>query len=61
MNVYMIEYYDSETDSTDYDTVSGNDEIDAMKRFIRLTHGTKVVLEIDRSHGAGENKSEVHV
>ena len=55
MNEYMIEYYDSETDSTDYDTVSGNDEIDAMKRFIRLTHGTKVVLEVDRLHGAGEN------
>ena len=59
MNKYMIEYYDSETDSTDYDTVSGNDEIDAMKRFIRLTHGTKVVLEIDRLHGAVESRCDV--
>ena len=42
MNLYMIEYYDTELDMTDYTTVEANNEIDAMKYFIRSTHGKKL-------------------
>ena len=42
MNLYMIEYYDPELDITDYKTVTANNKIDAMKYFIRSTHGTKL-------------------
>ena len=55
MNLYLIEYYDPELDSTDYKTVTANNEIDAMKYFIRLTHGTKIVIECDRLGGVKEN------
>ena len=48
MKLYMIEYYDTELDMTDYTTVVANNEIDAMKYFIRSTHGTKIVVECNR-------------
>ena len=48
MNFYMIEYYDPELDITDYKTVTANNEIVAMKYFIRSTHGTKIVVECNR-------------
>ena len=51
MNLYMIEYYDPELDITDYKTVTANNEIDAMKYFIRLTQGTKIVVECNRLGG----------
>ena len=50
MNLYMIEYYDTELDITDYITVTANNEIDAMKYFIRTTHG-KIVVECNRLGG----------
>ena len=34
MNLYMIEYYDTELDMTDYTTVAANNEIDAMKYLL---------------------------
>lgn len=52
---YMIEYYDTELDMTDYTTVTANNEIDAMKYFIRSTHGTKIVVECNRVGGVKEN------
>ena len=55
MNLYMIEYYDTELDMTDYTTVVANNEIDAMKYFIRTTHGTKIVVECNRLCGVKEN------
>ena len=55
MNLYLIEYYDTELDVTDYTTVVANNEIDAMKYFIRSTHGTKIVVECDRLGGVKEN------
>ena len=51
MNLYMIEYYDTELDITDYTTVTASNEIDAMNYFIRSTHGTKIVVECDRLGG----------
>lgn len=36
MNLYMIEYYDTELDITDYRTVVANNEIDAMKYFYQI-------------------------
>ena len=48
MNLYMIEYYDPELDITDYEAVRANNELDAMKYFIRSTHGTKIVVECSR-------------
>ena len=55
MNLYMIEYYDTELDMTDYTTVEANNEIDAMKYFIGSTHGTKIVVECNRLGGVKEN------
>ena len=55
MNLYMIEYYDTELDITDYKTVTANNEIDAMKYFIRTTHGAKIVVECNRLGGVKEN------
>ena len=54
MKLYMIEYYDTELDMTDYTTVTANNEIDAMKYFIRATHGTKIVVECNRLGGVKE-------
>ena len=51
VNLYMIEYYDTELDITDYTTVTASNEIDAMNNFIRSTHGTKIVVECDRLGG----------
>lgn len=51
MNLYMIEYYDQELDMTDYKTVTANNEIDAIKYFIRSTQGTKIVVECNRLGG----------
>ena len=55
MNLYMIEYYDTELDMTDYTTVTASNEIDAMKYFIRSTQGTKIVVECNRLGGVKEN------
>ena len=55
MNLYMIEYYDTELDMTDYTTVVANNEIDAMKYFIRSTMGKKIVVECNRLGGVKEN------
>ena len=55
MNLYMIEYYDTELDITDYKTVTASNEIDAMKCFIRSTHGTKIVVECNRLSCVKEN------
>ena len=55
MNLYMIEYYDTELDMTDYTTVVASNEIDAMKYFIRSTQGTKIVVECNRLGGVKEN------
>ena len=55
MNLYMIEYYDTELDITDYKTVTANNEIDAMKYFIRSTHGRKIVVECNRVCCVKEN------
>ena len=51
MNLYMIEYYDPEVDIRDYEAVRANSEIDAIKYFIRSTHGTKIVVECNRLGG----------
>ena len=56
MNLYMIEYYDTELDMTDYTTVVANNEIDAMKYFIRSTYGKKIVVECNRLGGVKENR-----
>lgn len=48
MKLYTIEYYDTETDTTDYTTVCADNQIKAMKDFIRRTHGTKIITEIDK-------------
>ena len=56
MNLYMIEYYDTELDITDYTTVTAGNEIDAMNNFIRSTHGTKIVVECNRLGGVKENR-----
>lgn len=58
LNLYMIEYYDTELDMTDYTTVTANNEIDAMKYFIRSTHGTKIVIECNRLGGVEKIESE---
>ena len=55
MNLYLIEYYDPELDITDYKTVTANNEIDAMKYFIRSTYGKKIVVECNRLGGVKEN------
>ena len=55
MNLYMIEYYDSELDITDYTTLTANNEIDPMNDFIRSTHGTKIIVECNRLGGVKEN------
>ena len=55
MNLYMIEYYDPELDITDYKTVTANNEIEAIKYFIRSTHGTKIVVECNRLGAVKEN------
>jgi hypothetical protein len=55
MNLYLIEYYDPELDITDYNIVTANNEIDAMKYFIRSTHGTKIVVECNRLGVVKEN------
>ena len=55
MNLYMIEYTDTDLDMTDYTTVTANNEIDAMKYFIRSTHGRKIVVECNRVCGVKEN------
>ena len=55
MNVYMIEYYDTELDTTDYTTVTANNEIEIMRRLMRSTHGTKIVVECNRLGGVKEN------
>lgn len=55
MNLYMIVYYDTELDMTDYTTVAANNEIDAMEYFIRSTHGTKIVVGCNRLGGVKEN------
>lgn len=51
MKLYLIEYFDTETDSTDYTTVSANNQMDAIKYFIYKTHGTKIVTEINKVSG----------
>lgn len=56
MNLYMIEYYDAELDITDYKIVTANNEIDAMKHFIRSTHGSKIIVECNRLSGFKENR-----
>lgn len=48
MKLYTIEYYDMETDITDYTTVCADNQIEAMKDFVRGTHGTKIITEIDK-------------
>lgn len=55
MYYYIIEYYDAELDITDYEIVTANNEINAIKYFIRLTHGTKIVVECNRLGGVKEN------
>ena len=55
MKLYMIEYYDPELDIRDYKAVRANNEIDAIKYFIRSTHGTKIVVECNRLGGVKEN------
>ena len=51
----MIEYYDPELDITDYKTVTANNKIEAIKYFIRSTHGRKIVVECNRLGGVKEN------
>ena len=51
MKLYLIEYFDTETDITDYATVSANNQTDAIKYFIYKTHGTKIVTEINKVSG----------
>lgn len=51
MKLYLIEYFDTEIDSTDYTTVSANNQMDAIKYFIYKTHGTKIVTEINKVSG----------
>ena len=55
MKLYMIEYYDTELDMTDYTTVVANNEIDAMKYFIRSTMGEKIVVECNRLGGVKQD------
>lgn len=51
MKLYLIEYFDTETDITDYTTVSANNQMDAIKYFVYKTHGTKIVTEINKVSG----------
>ena len=55
MNLYMIEYYDTELDMTDYTTVTANNEIDAMKYFYQINTWNKIVVECNRLGGVKEN------
>ena len=51
MNLYLIEYFDMETDTTDYITVSANNKTEAIKYFVYKAHGTKIVTEINKVGG----------
>ena len=51
MKLYLIEYFDTETDTTDYTTISANNQTEAIKYFIYKTHGTKIVIEIHKVSG----------
>lgn len=51
MKLYLIEYFDTETDTTDYTTISANNQTEAIKYFIYKTHGTKIVTEINKVSG----------
>lgn len=45
MNMYRIEYYNTELDRFDYAHVNGCNNVDAMRKFIKATNGTKIITE----------------
>lgn len=54
MNLYLIEYYDTDVDQNDYTTVRGNNENEAVNKFISATKGSKLLVDIIRVSGVDD-------
>ena len=48
MNSYMIEYYDTVSDRTEYDTIFGFSETHVRDQFKRKTNNTKIIVSVER-------------
>lgn len=49
LHTYLIEYYDPETDKTDYVEALASSAESARYNFIRKYHGTRIVVNIERN------------
>ena len=47
MKLYLIEYYDTVSDRTEYDTILGFSESHARDQFIRKTNNTKIIVSVE--------------
>ena len=48
MNLYMIEYYDTVSDRTEYDTIFAFSESHAKDQFKRKMDSTKIIVSVER-------------
>lgn len=48
MKLYLIEYYDTVSDRTEYDTIFGFSESHAKDQFKRKMDNTKIILSVER-------------
>lgn len=47
MKIYLIEYYDTVSDKTEYDTIFGFSESHAIDQFKRKTDNTKIIVSVE--------------
>lgn len=65
MKLYLIEYYDTVSDRTEYDTIFGFSESHARDQFQRKTNNTKIIVSVEKNykkvrldHGRINHKTE---
>ena len=47
MKAYLIEYYDTVSDRTDYEMIFGSSESHARDQFRRKTNNTKIIVSVE--------------
>ena len=47
MKAYLIEYYDTVSDKTDYDMIFGFSESHVRDQFKRKTNNTKIIVSVE--------------
>lgn len=48
MKLYLIEYYDTVSDRTEYDTIFGFSETHVRDQFKRKINSTKIIVSVER-------------